>query len=181
MRNKILIITALLLAYTASLSATNQAFYWWNESTDSAFKYSVRVPTTGTFKAIVFVVAFPEDSICQPAYANLDTIYPTFYDSLIAPSIEAAFTDSNYKWSITNFLYTASLGKDTIIGEVNPGYNHRYVIAPKNLSYYQIFGGAEAYLEKDIIQLADSVIDYSEFDVWGDDNYVDFVFFSGLV
>lgn len=95
-----------LLLCVATLQATNQGFYWWNEpeDCDSTLQYPVGVPATGSFKALVFVIAFPDDSICQDSFAYLDSIYPTFYDSLIAPSVNAALTDDNYKWSITNFL-----------------------------------------------------------------------------
>lgn len=173
-----------LLVCAGILSATNQGFYWWNEpgDYDTTSRYYVGVPKTGTFKALVFVIAFPDDSICQDSFADLDTIYPTFYDSLIAPSVNAALTDSNYKWSITNFLYEGSWGQLEVTGAVNPGMNHRYIVAPENLSYYQNTTGLDSLIH-DIIRavdsLPDSLFDFSDYDVWppGGDGYVDFVFY----
>lgn len=94
-----------LFACVTLLSADGDAFYWWNEPAEASSPSDVLVPTTGTFKAIVFVVEFPD---FDSNYVEDDTIYPTFYDSLIAPNVDVALTDSNYKWSITNFIYTAS-------------------------------------------------------------------------
>lgn len=153
MKKKVMFVLTLLVLCVTFAQGAQQGFLWWNVEGDTTLSpASILVPTTGISKALVLVIEFPD---YDSNYVDDDTIYPTFYKYLIAPHIDTALNDTMYKWSITNFLYTASLGKDTVIGGVNPGFNGRYIIAPESLSYYQRSGGVDE-LEEDIIAVADS-------------------------
>jgi hypothetical protein len=104
MNSKPLLITTLLFACAALLPAqNNNAFYWYNEPEDydTSITYSVTVPRSGVCKALVLVVEFPDDST---EYMQDSCRYPLWYDTLLAPNINVALNDSNYMWSITDFL-----------------------------------------------------------------------------
>lgn len=84
-----------------SLQAT--PFLWWNDPGPELAEQpsEVMLDTAGDVKALILVSKFPEDTA---------VLYPPLYDSLIAPVIDSV-DDSLYRWSITNFLYTASWKK----------------------------------------------------------------------
>ena len=187
MKNKSVILPLLVLCL--SLNAANTT--WWNEEVKADTGSTlIQVPKTGDMRALIIVARFLEDSFTSYPY-------PALYDSLICDSIQQR-SDSTYKWSITNFIYKSSWGKDTITGSVNPGMSHEYVLAPHPLSHYLGIpwypdnpGGPDLdrvdSLEKDLIETLDPYVDFNDYDA-DHDGYVDFIFFilpfdptSGLV
>ncbi len=153
----------------SSLHATN--YEWWMEpdqqpGQDTSSYCSIH---TGAQKVLVLISKFPEDTA---------TYYPPFYDSLLAPCTWELLNNPKYKWSISNYLYTASWGNLKMIGEVNPGMGGRYITAPHSFEWYLDTCKTDRLFtfEKDIINAIDPYVDFNDYDTT-DDKLVDFLFF----
>ncbi len=118
----------------------------------------------------VLVIAATTTGDIERGWSNL--AMPVWLrDSFIAPD-PASINAGQYKWGISNFWAAASHGVYQIFGDVNPGNNGNLFVSDHDIGSYPTEGD---YI-KHILEKADAVIDYSQYD-YDHDGYVDYIFF----
>lgn len=130
------------------------------------------VKTTGSTRVLILVAEDPEDAADYG-----DGELPPFYDSIVAPNT-AVLNPSDpdyglYKWSVTNYYATASWNKLMMCGEVNPNYDHKYIILSQPC---RVLGNCRQ-VALDMIQQINDEVDFSLYDNNPKDGVVDYIVF----
>ncbi len=132
------------------------------------------IQTTGTVKALIFFVRFnntvyePGGCFVDPDKGWPDTLYalPEWADDFIDDTATTPYTSGG----LSDFFYQMSDSVYNFIGDVF------YYETPENLSYYEDSSRRRGWLNKEIIEEFDSVIDYSDYDADSDGD-VDMIIF----
>lgn len=137
------------------------------------------VSANGTIKALFIFIDFKDDTFEPNSITWPVGTGPNFLNNIV-DSTDAQ--NSGLYANVTTFFDSMGFGQFQMIGKAY------YVQAPESLAYYKrVYPGNEvAYSSRDVIQILDQTVDFSDFDRWtsnyyshspGSDGKVDMVFF----
>jgi hypothetical protein len=118
------------------------------------------LPEQGTVRALVIFVQFPDDTTSSGAWP-LNSL-PNYASTILDPSVSCSYTQR----SLSHYYSEMSFGQLNLIGDVYPAL----VIPPDSMARYQRLGQNFGHVNRDILTILDSTINFALYDNWTSNN-----------